>query len=40
MQAVLERDQRDLRAYYASGRKPRWVPGFAWNLYRRWFGRS
>ncbi|PKQ10129.1 MAG: hypothetical protein CVT69_01360 [Actinobacteria bacterium HGW-Actinobacteria-9] len=40
MQAVLERDQRDLRAYYASRRKPRWVPDFVWNLCRRWFGRS
>jgi len=39
MQAVLERDQRDLRAYYAARRKPRWAPRFVWNLYRRWFGR-
>jgi len=40
MQAVLERDQRDLRSYYAFRRKPRWVPGFAWDLWRRWFGKS
>lgn len=40
MQAVLERDQSDLRAYYASRHKPRWVLGFIWNLYRRWFGKG
>lgn len=40
MQAVLERDRRDLHTYYVSRRKPRWIPGFAWDLYRRWFGKS
>lgn len=40
MQAVLERDRHDLHAYYASKGKPRWIPGFAWVLWRHWFDKG
>lgn len=35
MQSVLERDRRELSAYYAARRKPRWLPGVVWTLWRR-----
>ena len=40
MRAVLERDRRDLHAYYAARRKPGWVPGVVWRLWRRWSGKK
>ncbi len=38
MQAVLERDTRDIHDYYASRRKPRWIPSFIYRLGTRWIG--
>ncbi len=38
MQAVLDRDARDLHDYYGARRKPRWIPVLVLNLWRRWFG--
>lgn len=40
MQVVLDRDQRDLRAYYAARRWPRWVPTRARKLWQHWFGKA
>lgn len=41
MQAVLERDARDLHDYYESRRrKPRWIPAFIYRIWRLWFGGS
>lgn len=38
IQAVLERDARDLRSYYGTPRKPRWIPDFLWRLWQMLFG--
>lgn len=38
MQAVLERDARDLHEYHAARRRPRWIPAFVHHLWRKLFG--